>query len=279
MAIQSLLRSLISALILVPTVVYSYSGGITNRVTPSTQGCGGGPCHATSTSQTTIVALQGATSVAAGQELELTIIVSHPSASTAGLNVAVRTTVNGPTNVGIMIPISGQGLYDSEQELTHSTPKPLVNDTAAFRFRWKAPSTPGTYYVHAAGNAANGNGVRDRQDIWNYLTPVAIVVTEPTSVEGLADVHSEIASAFPTPSFHGVSVLLPDDLAKPIRVSIRFVSGEVVYNGAHDPASDGTIFSWNGATSEGLPVSSGMYMITLFHDRRTITAIALLLRP
>lgn len=270
--------ALIAAFWLIPAVASAYSGGITNRVTPSTQGCGGGPCHATTASAATIISVEGTRTVAAGQELELTVIVSHPTGKTAGVNIAVRTAINGAVNIGTLVPISGQGLYDSEKELTHSTPKPLDNGSASFRFRWKAPSEPGTYFIHAAANAANGNGVRDRQDIWNLLSPVEIVVTEPTSVSEATPRQATHTIAFPVPSAYRVSVALPLELNGQLRVVISAVSGDIVYTGVHDPASDGHEFTWDGATTEGMPVSSGTYVITLYNDRRSIIAKALLQR-
>jgi hypothetical protein len=194
------------------------------------------------------------------------------------VNIAVRTTVNGAVNIGTLLPIAGQGLYDVEQELAHSTPKPLDNGTTMFRFRWRAPDEPGTYFVHAAANAVNGNGIRDRQDIWNFLDPTEIVVTEPTSVVDAAPRHVSSARAFPLPSAQGVTVSLPPELHEPLRVVVCTPTGDVVYTGVYDPASDGNAFSWTGETSSGLPVSSGFYLITLFNDRRSIIAKALLQR-
>ena len=130
------------------------------------------------------VSSPGGWTVAGGGTLSnITLTVSNSNSRPhAGVDIAVKTTQNGSTNVGTLTPTSGQGMWSLNGELTHQTPKTASGGVTTWNFSWTAPSTPGTYYLHAAGNAVNDNGGTDVGDQWNWMSIQAITVTGPSTV-------------------------------------------------------------------------------------------------
>jgi hypothetical protein len=148
-----------------------------------TAGCG--DCHG-GVSTAATVSLQGVTgsvTMTPGEKREFTIIVAHSSAKVAGVGVAVRTTATGSTAAGTLAVIPGMGMRLRGSELTQSAPRTMTNGQVMFSFTFTAPTTEGTYFMQAIGNACNGNGSEDSGDDWNWMSPVEIKVEIPTSVD------------------------------------------------------------------------------------------------
>ncbi|MBV7330230.1 PQQ-dependent sugar dehydrogenase [Chloroflexi bacterium TSY] len=105
-------------------------------------------CHGTGAALP-VVTLDGPTAVTAGTTNLYTLTVSGGPAQTAGLNVSVSN------RRGLLAPIDAdtQRILD---ELTHSAPKPFVNNQATFTFAWTAPTHNDTITLYAAGNSSNG---------------------------------------------------------------------------------------------------------------------------
>lgn len=156
--------------------LFAYRSGITGQ---TASGC---TCHGTQNSNTTLTAISqsGSWTVQTGSTNTFTIRVANSGYSYAGINIAVKTTQNGGTNAGTLTPNTGSGLQSSNGELTHTSPK-NYSDYASFDFTWTAPSTPGTYYLRAAGNAVNNNN-QNTGDQWNFMTTQEITVVAPTQV-------------------------------------------------------------------------------------------------
>lgn len=168
--------------------VYSRSGGsgISGLTATNSNGCN---CHGSSSSSTTtlqVTSSTGSFKFSPDQEVDFVVRVTNSSQSAAGVNIAVKTTETGSTNAGTLSFASGSGLRTESSELTHSSPKSFGELTyAEFTFTWKAPTTPGTYYLRAIGNAVNENGGTSG-DQWNWMTPKTLIVagatvTAPTS--------------------------------------------------------------------------------------------------
>lgn len=156
--------------------LFAYRSGITGR---TASGC---TCHGTENSNTTLTAISqsGSWTVQTGSTNTFTIRVANSGYSYAGTNIAVKTSQNGETNAGTLTPNTGSGLQSSNGELTHTSPK-NYSGYASFDFTWTAPSTPGTYYLRAAGNAVNNNN-QNTGDQWNFMTTQEITVVAPTQV-------------------------------------------------------------------------------------------------
>ncbi len=177
------------------------SGGETGRTAPSF-GCGGNGCHASSAvpaTSVTFTSKTGSFTVVPGGKLEITVAVAHSTQSHAGFNAAVKTSKTSSTNVGT-ISTTDDGTRIANSEITHNTPKAMSGGKAEFTFTWTAPATEGTYFLRAVGNAVNRNGISDQGDLWNFATPVELVVKKSTGVEETPDVPSLSLGVYPNPS-------------------------------------------------------------------------------
>lgn len=170
--------------------------GITGRSLNTSTGCGTSGCHNVIASETTTVTLLQATngklSVEIGKTISLTLRVAHDQKLAAGANISVRTQLQGQTYAGTLTAVSGGGLKVRSQELVHSSPKTMVSGAAEFTFQWKAPLTPGVYYIHAVGNAVNLNGDNDvngnivKQESFSPTSDLFLYQWNGTSNQGFA---------------------------------------------------------------------------------------------
>ena len=150
----------------------AHSAGITNYTQKTTNvGC---YCHcSTANSATTVTISTTSTTFYTGQTYEFTASVSNSSEADGGIDIS--------TEFGTLSAISGQGLYLSSGELTHSAPKALA---ASWNFDWTAPSTSEYDTIFATGNAVNGDGSNDGgncTDKWNFAPKYIIhVIPSPT---------------------------------------------------------------------------------------------------
>ncbi|MCX7880779.1 MAG: immunoglobulin domain-containing protein [Ignavibacteria bacterium] len=155
--------------------ILAYRGGISGQ---TDNGC---TCHGSRNTNTTLTPISQSNTwtVEAGSTNTFSVRVGNSGYSYAGVNIAVKTSQTGGSNAGTLSPVSGSGLQSSGGELVHSEPKNYSN-YASFDFTWTAPTTPGTYYLRAVGNAVNNNN-QTSGDQWNFMTVQEItVVSSPT---------------------------------------------------------------------------------------------------
>lgn len=259
------------------------SSGVARRAVLTSAGCGPSGCHGASANVRTSVRVDGLASgsdlsVIAGQVLEMTIAVNHPSAAAAGLNVAVRTELNGTVNAGTLEPYASSQLRQQGGELVHSTPKTFVGGTATFAIRWTAPTEPGTYYLHAVANAVNRNGSPDIGDQWNWMQPVKIVVTTSTTVAEVPAFDHSLLDLRPLPAHGDVTMSIPSDLSgEPFTLSVIDAQGAVVYRRELPPGS-AAIQQWDGRTMSGTHAAPGSYVVVLANERRLLRGRAIIVR-
>lgn len=155
--------------------VHSYSNGsMTGRTSTTSAGC---DCHTPSSSPSTTLSISGGSlTVDPGSTNSYTLTVANSARAAAGTDIGVKTSSTGNTSAGTLAPAVGSGLQLTGTELTHTSPKTISAGQASFSFTWTAPATPGVYYIQAAANAVNLNGINDGADQWNWLTPVAVTV-------------------------------------------------------------------------------------------------------
>ena len=137
---------------------HAHAAGITGQTQKTTNaGC---YCHCPSANSATTVSITTtATAFYTGQTYQFTATVSNSGEVDGGIDIA--------TEFGSLGAITGQGLYLSNGELTHSAPKAL---TASWNFDWTAPAYETYDTIFATGNAVNGDGSNDGgncTDKWN----------------------------------------------------------------------------------------------------------------
>ncbi len=169
--------ALVAFLVLAGYSGYQATANTSGQVGHSKSGCGeGGGCHSISSSAATTVKIATlATSIVAGHTYTFTLTVENSSLAAAGCDISAGS--------GKLGTVTGGGLKLLGTDLTHTGPKGMSSGKATFSFSYKAPATPGTDNIFAAGNAVNGNGSADGSDLWNTVTyPVTIVASGPAPV-------------------------------------------------------------------------------------------------
>jgi hypothetical protein len=267
-------------LILSSLTALASGSGITGRTNQGTFSSGCATCHGgapnTATEIRVLQAVDGKVAVKPGETVELSVVVAHPTNNRAGVNIAVKRTENGALNVGQLTAVAGLRALAGSQELTHIGPRQMSGGQAVFTFRWTAPQDEGTYFLQAVGNAVNGNSSADGGDAWNYLTPVQLVVSNPTSVE---DRRTQLAGRMsPIPAHDNVTLSAPASDGEVFAVTIASVDGIIIATDAVTATSGQVVYTWNGRNSQGLPVAPGSYSVALFADRRTIRGTAIISR-
>jgi hypothetical protein len=239
----------LSLFLLISSVALADKKGETGR-TATNLGCGSAQCHGTSSSQSTSVTFSsnsGSFTVAPGGKLVITVIVAHPTQAAAGFDAAIKTTANGSTNAGTLTT-SSTDCKVANNEVTHTAPKAMSNGKAEFTFTWTAPATEGTYFLRAVGNAVNGDDRADADDLWNWATPVPIIVKQASGVENFDD--NPIAlTVFPNPTsdvvtmtydiatFKGATLEITDLLGYSyLRQSVDNTSGTIALSTQSFPA-------------------------------------------
>lgn len=149
-------------------------GSINGRTSSTSPGC---DCHGFSPSASTTLSVASGSgfTVDPGGTVNLTLTVANGGKQAAGTDIGVRTTATGNTPAGTLAPGVGSGLQVSGSELTHTAPKNFGGGQTSFAFTWTAPTSPGIYYIQAAGNAVDLSNTSGG-DQWNWLTPVELTV-------------------------------------------------------------------------------------------------------
>jgi hypothetical protein len=170
---------LVALCFFITIMAYADYGGRTGR---TVSGCS---CHGTASTATSlsVTSSNGSYSVETGGTLTFTVRVSNSTQSVAGVDIGVKVDATGTsTNVGTLSN-SNTDLKVVSGELVHNNPKTMSSGYKDFTFTWTAPSTAGTYYLRAAGIAADNDGSESGDDP-NVMTVKALTVTSasPASV-------------------------------------------------------------------------------------------------
>ena len=268
-------------LIVASTGLFASGSGQAGRTALNSPGCSGSGCHGAASSANpattlrVVQAVDGKLSAVSGETITLTVVVSHLSRQAAGVGIAVKSTEQGTTNAGTLGIVTGQGLRLSAGELTHSTPKPLVDNEASFTFTWTAPSQPGTYYLRAIGNAVNGDGSAGTIDQWNRMPVVEVVVELPNSVEEYSVVDVEIS---PVPAHDQVSMTVPTQANEQLQITVLDHLGAVVASDNAIASGESFRYTWNGRGNDGSQVPQGAYVVAITSNRKLMKGRAIIIR-
>lgn len=220
------------------TIVKADKSGKSGRTVVAGEGCG--DCHGLNPSTSTSVQLHGVVAhsitMAPGETKAFTIEVAHGSMLAAGVNIAVKTTATGSTDAGTLIAPTGSGLKVKVNELVHSAPKAMQGGVAQFIFSFKAPATPGTYFLRATGNAVNLDDIESVDDQWNFMPTVSIVVADPTSVTESTPVLSDIS---PQPMGDASFATISGVVDGVYEIDVMDATGILLLNGASGSATNG----------------------------------------
>lgn len=96
-------------------------------------------------------------------------MTAAPATFNPGDSVTLTLTIRGPSirvggafittgGVGSLRALTGEGLAEGVQGLTHTAPKEARDGAVTFRFAWLAPTQPGGVDFGVAAVAGNGNG-------------------------------------------------------------------------------------------------------------------------
>lgn len=204
------------------SVVDAKKKGYAGLTSMQSNGC---DCHSNSASNSVLLSIQsetGSFTVPPGSTTKFTLTVSNPNMKVAGVNISVKTTMNGNISAGTLTPITGEGLKLLNGELTHSQPKMCQAGEGRFSFEWTAPIMPGQYFLRAIALAGNNNGREDNADLWNWLAPQVITVQEVASTEEVKDL-----VLFPN-QFNPFIFIKLANPATTARISIMDIYGKVV---------------------------------------------------
>jgi hypothetical protein len=170
--------------------LYGDPDGRTGRTKKtSTSGCGG--CHGSSAVTDVSVLISGADTVIAGQTNQYSLLISKPSKSGAGLDIATRN--------GVLAPVSSN-IHLSNGELTQNSNIPMSGGAVTIQFNYTAPISAVTDTLWATGLATNSDGNSSGDD-WNWAVSKRIIVKLPTGISSenaIADKFS-LSQNYPNP--------------------------------------------------------------------------------
>lgn len=253
--------------------VLAGSGGVSRQ---SAFGCGPGGCHGPSASSQTSARIKEAIndrlSFEPSEKRKLTLIINNSNRPAVGCNISVKATKGGYTNAGTLSTIQGQGLRLLIGELTQDfKPKAMAYGEVQFEFEWMAPPTAGTYFLHAAVNAVNMNGIADGNDQWQVIQAVEISVSPANSVFEQSNSNQAQITPFPAHEQVSIHALVGGDEAVDLR--IFDITGNVVKVASIRPMNNYVDFLWNGTDDTERRLPSGLYPFNIVATEAVIRGI------
>jgi hypothetical protein len=200
--------------------------GITGQ---SKVGCGGSGCHGLKSTATIVSIRTDSAQIVTGRTYVFTVSVANVDEFAAGCDISVdsgKLATNG----------TGSGLRLIGKELTHSQPRVFDGDSAVWKFKYTARSTPGAVKFFLAGNAVDGNGNANSGDRWNTASFTFNVVAAS-------------GPQISTPSLARDTVLTGE--TKPMTVTIKNI-GTAPLNISNISLKFGTSFHVAGTTPASL---------------------------
>ncbi|PKL78386.1 MAG: hypothetical protein CVV25_11755 [Ignavibacteriae bacterium HGW-Ignavibacteriae-4] len=163
-------------LLLLSGLTYTAIAWSAGKTGQTQDGC---TCHGSANTSTKVTLTSGSGSFTfdPGSTTTFTVAIDNSSMSKAGMNVGVKSTETGGSNIGTLT--AGSGTKIESGEVTHNGEQSLNSGKFDFTFDWKAPATHGEYWIRGVANAVNDNG-GDSGDQWNRFTTQKITVAGVT---------------------------------------------------------------------------------------------------
>jgi hypothetical protein len=229
-------------------------------------------CHGLHEPDTTVqVFITGLDSVAVGQTAYGKLhIVGGPHIN-GGLDIAVGHGTIDTTYLepGLRKEIVFYTLTDSGYEITHTVPKPFVNDTCTFTFKYIAPNYAGYDTLFANGNSVNGNKMPDTLDAWNFCvdhfgadTRVRIYV--PIGIEKISTVANSfsLGQNYPNPFNPSSNINFTIQKESFVKLNVYDITGKLVKTLVEQNLKAGEY----KAAFDGSSLSSGVYIYRISID-------------
>ncbi len=250
-------------LVALATNLIAFDDGITGMTRKN--GGIGCVCHGFHVPDTTVhVFITGLDSVAVGQTAYgklhivggphvnggLDIAVGHGTLDTTYLEPGIRKEMTYYTN-------------DSGFEITHVMPKPFVNDTCTFTFKYIAPNTVGYDTLFANGNSVNGNKMPDTLDAWNFCvdhfgkdTRVRIYV--PIGIEPIGTIANSfsLGQNYPNPFNPSSNIIFSIQKEGFVNLNVYDITGRLVKTLVEQNLKAGVY----KVAFDGSSLSSGVYI-------------------
>jgi hypothetical protein len=167
----------------------NHETGMINSTKLNGEGC---ICHNQYYNDSVYVWIEGPDSVFIGDTVQFKLFMTGGPAVAGGFNIATYFGILNSIDTTTQV-ISG--------ELTHTMPKPFVNDTATWNFLYTTPDSIVTDTLYSVANSVNGNG-NPTLDEWNFGENFAInVIDQPVDLKNnrLHPADFELYQNYPNP--------------------------------------------------------------------------------
>jgi hypothetical protein len=233
--------------------LHSYPNGFIG-VTKKTGGVGC-ICHTPTNTPAVNVFFIGPDSVAAGSSVYYKLKIIHSIGVTGGFDIAV---LNGTLDTAWVDPAVKK---DISGELTQIYPKPFVNDSVSWTFKYTAPSSVQVDTLYAIGNSTNNNYLADTTDKWNYTINYPIKVYIPIGIANNTQKAEDfnLSQNYPNPFNPSTNIEYSVNKKGYIKLSVFDISAKeiaVLFEGIKNEGSFN--LKWNASN-----LSSGIYFLKL----------------
>lgn len=213
-------------------------------------------CHGTNMPTPAVsVFFEGPDSVAAGQTVLYNIKLAHGPAIVGGFDAAVYAG-----RIDTVYTEPGTWRDSVTGDLTHLHPKPFVNDTVYWTFKYTAPSTEQVDTLYASANSTN-NDTTSSGDEWNFSPNFTITVYNPigiTNQNTIAD-NFRLDQNYPNPFNPDTKIQYSIPSAGYVDLEIYDITGKNVSSAYRGNQPEGIYkFDFNGSN-----LSSGVYFYEL----------------
>lgn len=185
-------------------------------------------CHGGGSTPSVSVVIQGPDSVAAGETATYTVFVAHGPAIVGGFNAANHRS-NGADTL-YLTPVPGDTMVKTQTgELTHRHPKPFLNDTVKWQFRYKASNVTGYDTLFATGNSTNDDS-KSENDQWNWSENKTVRIYVPIGITNLSTTASEfsLSQNFPNPFNPVTQIHFSVAKSSDVKIRVYDILGNIV---------------------------------------------------
>ncbi len=154
------------------------------------QGGSGCTCHGLTPSDSVTIRITGPDSVRFDQTVTYTLTMTGGPAVKGGCDIA--------SSSGTLTPVDS-ALQAVSGELTHTFPKPFMNDSVSWQFSYLAPGSGAADTIFSVGNSVNGNG-NPQGDAYNFGSNFIVHLVLTAGVEEQPEPESfSLSQNYPNP--------------------------------------------------------------------------------